>query len=161
LAEAGFEPESFDAVVLLSVLEHVNDPRAMLADVRRVLRPSGALFVIVPNVASLACRVLHERAATFDGRNHLVYFSPETLTRILTAEGFETEFTRTRVSSLAPVLEWLTYNEPYSDVEVEPDPLVRWLGEAGHRERLEELLDELQLGYKLHCLARRTGAVRA
>ena len=34
-------------------------------------RPAARSFLIVPNVDSLACRVLHERAATFDGRNHL------------------------------------------------------------------------------------------
>ncbi len=141
----------YDVVTVLSVLEHVNDPRAFLRQVARLLKPGGATYLIVPNVDSLACRVLHERAATFDGRNHLVYFSPRTLTDMLRREGFEVVNTRTRIASLDPVLEWLSYYEPYSDAEVDGDPLVETM--RARRPELERLLEELDLGYKLHCLA--------
>lgn len=153
LADAGYDRESFDVVTLLSVLEHTTDPRRMLRDCASVLRPGGALYVIVPNVASLACRILHERAATFDGRNHLIYFSPETLTDLLGREGFEPRITRTRVTSLEPILEWLAFREPYSDSDLDADPLAARLREPAMRERLESLFGELGLGYKLHCLA--------
>jgi 2-polyprenyl-3-methyl-5-hydroxy-6-metoxy-1,4-benzoquinol methylase len=151
LAELGLEPESLDVVTLLSVLEHTNAPRQMLREVAHVLKPGGALYLIVPNVESLACRVLHERAATFDGRNHLVYFSPTTLAAALEREGFQAVSTTTRVSSLDPVLEWLCYHEPYSDADVADDSLVRSV--SGRRAQVERLLEELHLGYKLHCLA--------
>jgi 2-polyprenyl-3-methyl-5-hydroxy-6-metoxy-1,4-benzoquinol methylase len=149
----GVEPASFDVVTLNSVLEHVNEPRRMLAQVRELLRPGGVLFVIVPNVDSLACRVLHERAATFDGRNHLVYFSPATLSRMLSAVGFEVVETHTRVASLEPVLEWLAYREPYSGAA--DDVLAAEI--RARRADVDRLLEELQLGYKLHCLARSRG----
>ena len=151
LDELSDEERSFDVVTLNSVLEHVNEPRAMLSRIRRLLRPGGALFVIVPNVDSLACRVLHERAATFDGRNHLVYFSPKTLGRILETEGFEVVETHTRVSSLDPVLEWLAYEPPYSGRDLDTDALAAEVG--ARRQEIERLIEELQLGYKLHCLA--------
>lgn len=151
LHEAGFESESFDVVTLLSVLEHVADPRAMLAEIRGLLKPGGALFLIVPNVASLACRVLHEHAATFDGRNHLIYFSPATLRDTLEREGFSTEIVRTRVSSLDAISEWLAFHEPYSDADVSHDRLAQLLTER--RDELERLVVELDLGYKTHCLA--------
>ncbi len=147
------EPESFDVVTLNSVLEHVNEPRQMLVQVRALLKAGGALFVIVPNVESLACRVLHERAATFDGRNHLIYFSPATLGRMLEREGFDVVETHTRVASLDPVLEWLAYEQPYSGPLEAEDPLT--VEVRRRRDELERLLDQLQLGYKLHCLARR------
>jgi SAM-dependent methyltransferase len=151
LTEAGFEPDSFDAVTLLSVLEHTNAPRQMLRDVARVLRPGGVLYVIVPNVDSLACRVLHERAATFDGRNHLVYFSPATLRDTLAREGYDAVSTHTHVASLDPVLEWLAYEEPYSDADTSGDALAGFV--RGRRRDVERVLEELDLGYKLHCLA--------
>jgi 2-polyprenyl-3-methyl-5-hydroxy-6-metoxy-1,4-benzoquinol methylase/Zn ribbon nucleic-acid-binding protein len=141
----------YDVVTVLSVLEHVNRPRAFLQEVSRLLKSGGAAYFIVPNVDSLACRVLHERAATFDGRNHLVYFSPRTLRDVLAREGFEVVRTRTRVSSLDPVLEWLTYGEPYSDAVPDDDPLVAATLER--RREIERLLEQLDLGYKLHCLA--------
>lgn len=37
-----------DAVICTEVMEHVPDPRRMLADVHRVLRPGGALVLSVP-----------------------------------------------------------------------------------------------------------------
>jgi SAM-dependent methyltransferase len=141
----------YDVVTVLSVLEHVNRPREFLRHVARLLKPGGATYLIVPNVDSLACRVLHERAATFDGRNHLVYFSPRTLRDLLAREGFEVVATRTRVASLDPVLEWLTYREPYAGTPTGDDPLVRAFGER--RPQVERLLEELDLGYKLHCRA--------
>jgi SAM-dependent methyltransferase len=147
LDEAAFEPGSFDAVGLLSVLEHTNEPRRMLGDVTRVLRSGGAVYIVVPNVESLACRVLHERARTFDGRNHLVYFSPSTLRDCLDRCGFDMPYVSTKVSSFAPVAEHLAYEEPYSDTE-----LVDEVPEA-ILAAIEPRLDELHLGYKLHALA--------
>lgn len=156
IAELDLERGSLDAVTVLSVLEHVNAPRQMLSEIAALLKPGGALYVIAPNVDSLACRVLHERAATFDGRNHLVYFSPRTLAAMLEREGFEVVSSSTHVSSLDPVLEWLAYEEPYSDSDVSSDALAQVV--RGRRTQVEQLIEELQLGYKLHCLATRKSA---
>jgi len=54
-----FPDESFDRALCLDVLEHVaheEQPRA-LAELHRVLRPDGELFVSVPNLAHLQSRV--------------------------------------------------------------------------------------------------------
>ena len=155
LAEAGFAPASFDVVTLNAVLEHLHEPRRALRQVVEVLEPGGAVYLIVPNVESLACRVLHERAATFDGRNHLTYFSPKTLRDFLEREGFEVVEMHTRISALEPVLEWLAYRDPYSGRNIRDDPLVRRLRPSA--DRVEALIEELDLGYKLHCLAVKRG----
>lgn len=43
-----FAAESFDAVVFLDVLEHVPEPREMIRECVRVLRPRGVLHAFVP-----------------------------------------------------------------------------------------------------------------
>ena len=43
-----FEDEVFDGVIFQAVLEHVRDASAALNEIRRVLRPGGAVFVEVP-----------------------------------------------------------------------------------------------------------------
>jgi SAM-dependent methyltransferase len=44
-----FAERSFDAVLLLAVIEHVPSHQAALSDARRVLRPGGVLLVTTPN----------------------------------------------------------------------------------------------------------------
>jgi ubiquinone/menaquinone biosynthesis C-methylase UbiE len=41
------EDESFDAAILVSMLHHVADPAAALAEARRILRPGGRMAVMV------------------------------------------------------------------------------------------------------------------
>jgi 2-polyprenyl-3-methyl-5-hydroxy-6-metoxy-1,4-benzoquinol methylase len=52
LVESWSEP--CDAVVFLQTIEHVQDPAAVLAHFRDMLRPGGAAFVSTPNLLTLA-----------------------------------------------------------------------------------------------------------
>lgn len=45
-----FGDESFDTVVSFQVLEHVPQPARMLSEIRRVLRPGGALVLTAPHI---------------------------------------------------------------------------------------------------------------
>jgi SAM-dependent methyltransferase len=58
-----FPDRAFDAVVTANVLEHVDDPVAMFAEVRRVLRPGGLFVSKTPNrthyVAAIAALTPH------------------------------------------------------------------------------------------------------
>jgi ubiquinone/menaquinone biosynthesis C-methylase UbiE len=44
------EPESVDAIICSSVLEHVEDPALAVREMYRVLRSNGKLFVYVPSI---------------------------------------------------------------------------------------------------------------
>lgn len=43
-----FKPGSFDAILLMNVLEHVYEPLALLAQLLQLLKPGGVLVVAVP-----------------------------------------------------------------------------------------------------------------
>lgn len=79
---------SFDAITLLQVIEHVPDPRALLAACRRLLRPGGALVVATPNPASLLARVKRERFNYWIPPVHCVWYSPRALRGVLAHAGF-------------------------------------------------------------------------
>ncbi|OLD99991.1 MAG: hypothetical protein AUG91_05445 [Actinobacteria bacterium 13_1_20CM_4_69_9] len=48
---------SFDVVVAGELLEHLRDPQALVAEIRRVLRPGGTLVASVPNAYRLKGRL--------------------------------------------------------------------------------------------------------
>ncbi|HET8672322.1 MAG TPA: methyltransferase domain-containing protein, partial [Thermoleophilaceae bacterium] len=48
------DPGSFDAVVFLQTIEHVQDPKGVLDHFREMLRPGGTAYVSTPNLLTLA-----------------------------------------------------------------------------------------------------------
>jgi SAM-dependent methyltransferase len=54
LVETHGEPGTYDAVVFLQTIEHVQDPVAVLAHFRALLAPGGMIYVSTPNLLTLA-----------------------------------------------------------------------------------------------------------
>jgi SAM-dependent methyltransferase len=79
LEDAGFAEESFDAVTLSHVIEHVYDPVALLRECRRVLRPGGKIVVTTPNLASQGHRAFGSSWVPLDPPRHLHLFTSATL----------------------------------------------------------------------------------
>ena len=51
-----FEDNTFDYVVSIEGIEHITDPFSFLAEVRRVLKPDGHIFLTTPNIGCLESR---------------------------------------------------------------------------------------------------------
>jgi SAM-dependent methyltransferase len=54
LVETHGEPGSYDVVVFLQTIEHVQDPQGVLGHFDRLLAPGGVAYVSTPNVLTLA-----------------------------------------------------------------------------------------------------------
>jgi 2-polyprenyl-3-methyl-5-hydroxy-6-metoxy-1,4-benzoquinol methylase len=54
VVETHGEAGSFDAVVFLQTIEHVQDPVAVLTHLRELLAPGGAVYVSTPNLLTIA-----------------------------------------------------------------------------------------------------------
>jgi 2-polyprenyl-3-methyl-5-hydroxy-6-metoxy-1,4-benzoquinol methylase len=88
LPEARFEPASFDAVVILHVLEHTVNPAAYLEMAGKLLKPGGLLLVEVPNAGSFTARVSGINWLHWDLPRHLHHFAPASLNTLLEESGF-------------------------------------------------------------------------
>ncbi len=91
LADAGYPEAFFDQVLIWHVLEHLEDPRATLTEVHRILRPGGRLIVAVPNFGSLQARWMGAHWFHLDLPRHLYHFPIRALRDLFTAIGFAIE----------------------------------------------------------------------
>lgn len=85
---APFADGSFDAAVMIEVIEHLVDPLPYLVAIRRLLRPGGAIFLTTPNARGAAARALGTRWRAF-GDEHLTLYDRRSLPRLLHRAGFD------------------------------------------------------------------------
>lgn len=89
LAELGLADGAYDVVTMWDVVEHVQDPGALLSAARRLLRPGGLLMLSTPNWNSLARYILKEWYHAIGPDDHIHYFADRTLSRLVRQVGFE------------------------------------------------------------------------
>lgn len=87
LEAAAFADNSFDAITLWDVLEHVYHPVDTLKECRRVLAPDGIIAFSVPVLDSLGGRVFGKYWVGYEVPRHLHVFSRETIHKVLAAAG--------------------------------------------------------------------------
>ena len=95
LDDAAFPDETFDAISLTHVLEHIPDPLPLLATCFRILKRGGELVIAVPNVRSLIFEKTGRYWINLDLPRHLHHFSPSSLRKAVAVVGFPTSFLTT------------------------------------------------------------------
>lgn len=95
--DGSHNPTSFDAILYINVLEHIEDDVAAMQDAFAALRPGGHVLIFVP-----ALRFLYSELDRKVG--HFRRYSRKELVRVVSAAGFT--ITKVRYFDLAGVLPW-------------------------------------------------------
>ncbi|HEV2392557.1 MAG TPA: class I SAM-dependent methyltransferase [Verrucomicrobiae bacterium] len=166
--EEDFGSKQFDAVSFWAVLEHLLDPKAFLEKACAILKPGGLCLVLVPNMESLAARMLggHYR---YIYPQHLNYFTRPTLRRLA---GSRFAVIELRTTHFNPIILWQDWRSGGQEVQdsqraallqrttaYKQNPLLKpahalyWLA--------ERLLSAFDLADNLVCVLRKTGPTRS
>ncbi len=110
--ELDFTGKRFDAVTFWAVLEHLSEPKKFVDKAASLLKPGGLCFVLVPNMESLAVRLLGKRYR-YIYPQHLNYFTQATLRKMA-----EDRFTVAAMASMHfnPVVIWQDWRSGGADV---------------------------------------------
>lgn len=79
--------DHYQVVTMWETLEHIYHPKAAIKRAFEILAPKGILAISVPNLANLGFFMLREYSA-HRGGEHINFFSPATLARMLEDCGF-------------------------------------------------------------------------
>ena len=77
-----------DVIASFEVIEHLFDPRAFVATCARTLKPGGLFVLTCPNVRGFDVEILGSGSPAVDAE-HLNYFHPASLARLLSTQGLE------------------------------------------------------------------------
>lgn len=97
LEEQDLPEDSYDAMTLNHVIEHVNDPKSLLAHCWRLLRPGGTLVALTPNGDSLGRRRFGSDWFPLETPRHLYVFTRRSLARVALGAGMAEPLVRSTI----------------------------------------------------------------
>jgi SAM-dependent methyltransferase len=94
--DAPFAAESFDIITSFDVLEHLYEPRRVMAKVAQWLKPGGIFYVQVPNIDSAEAHVFRTYWHGLELPRHLFHYSPDSLRSMANTAGLRNVLLETR-----------------------------------------------------------------
>ena len=85
------ESNSFDVITMWHVLEHVPDVEHQVAELKRLLKPSGTIIIAVPNFKSYDANYYKEFWAAYDVPRHLWHFSKTAIEKLFDKQNMNLE----------------------------------------------------------------------
>jgi SAM-dependent methyltransferase len=96
ILDAPFQRETFDVITCFDVLEHLYEPRRVMAKVGEWLKPGGIFYVLVPNVDSAEARVFGSYWHGLEMPRHLFHYTPTSLKFLAESAGLRKVSLETR-----------------------------------------------------------------
>ena len=84
---AKFDDNTFDAITMWHVLEHVPNLNQRVEEIKRLVKPGCFIFIAVPNMASFDAQFYSDKWAAYDVPRHLYHFNNATMAKLLQKHG--------------------------------------------------------------------------
>jgi 2-polyprenyl-3-methyl-5-hydroxy-6-metoxy-1,4-benzoquinol methylase len=123
ILDATFPPSSFDVITCFDVLEHLYEPRRVMARVSEWLKPGGIFYVLVPNIDSAEGRVFGSYWHGLELPRHLFHYSPASLRFLAkTARLTEVSLETRRNPAVGTGLRYV-WDDLFRTVGIQPKPV--------------------------------------
>lgn len=83
------QENTIDAITMWHVLEHVQNLHSYMQQIKKILKPSGKIFIAVPNYTSIDATIYRECWAAYDVPRHLHHFSPTSMRNLFQLNGLQ------------------------------------------------------------------------
>lgn len=80
--------EKAKVITLIQVIEHITNPIEILNKIKNLLANKGILCISTPNIESILYSILQEDFNYLIPPEHVLYYAPETISKILKKVGF-------------------------------------------------------------------------
>jgi len=87
LTDKAFPDRTFDVVAMLDVVEHIHNVHELLAEVRRILKDDGILYIDTPDFNGLRSRIRRRKWSYLTSVSHIYFFTLQSLDNLLRTEG--------------------------------------------------------------------------
>jgi len=88
MEDSNLEPGSFDGLYCSEVIEHAPDNNSFVAALARMLKPGGVIFLTTPGLHEYVGKGDPAGWRDFGAPDHKLYYSKDTLARMLKKHGF-------------------------------------------------------------------------
>jgi 2-polyprenyl-3-methyl-5-hydroxy-6-metoxy-1,4-benzoquinol methylase len=101
---AGLEPESYDLILLIATIEHVEDPVDLLLSVRDLLNPGGRVVMVTDNTGTLDFQLFQRRHwGGYHFPRHWNLFNKSSLERLAAISSMQAE----RIETIVSPVNWV------------------------------------------------------
>lgn len=142
---------SFDVILGLHILEHLNNPVEYLMRIKPLLRKGGKLYIEVPNLNSFLCELSKEYDEFFYLYEHVSYFTEKTLSLVFEKAGYKNIKTYTKeIYSVENHINWIRTGKPFTKYNQMflPDERIEFINSE-----YKDVIGKMGKGYALICEA--------
>lgn len=91
LSKCNFAAKSFDVVIMIQSLEHVNQLDELFTEIRRIIKDDGIVFIYVPNMEFFEFRLFGPYYYNLEAPRHLYCFTRRSISKLLSRHGFKVD----------------------------------------------------------------------